>query len=192
MSCVIRDILPSAGRSPEPGTGEAAAASDCPLRRLRARAAMALGISITLLMAACSSEVAAPPAMTAPQPPPALPRPEPATPGRVHAEIIRWFSVAGYRGFQVEALAQHARLESGFRPCAAGPAGLRYTFQWGGRRLQRLYEFAGARSCPPLDKQLAFADHELRSDPKYWCFWRTTTKSAALAALRRGFGGGSC
>jgi hypothetical protein len=39
---------------------------------------------------------------------------------------------------------------------------------------------------------LAFADAELRNEPKYSCFWRTTTESAALAALRRGFGRGSC
>jgi len=159
----------------------------------RGSAAIAVWISVTLLLSACSGEVAAPPVMiAAPQPPPAPPRSEPATPQGVHAEIVRWFSAAGYRRFQAEALAQHARIESGFRPCASGAAGLRYTFQWGGTRLQRLHEFAGARRCPPLDTQLAFADGELRNDPKYSCFWRTTTQSAALAALRRGFGRGSC
>jgi hypothetical protein len=164
------------------------------MRQLRACAAIAVWIALTLLMAACSVDVAIPPAVTAPQPPPAPPPQNPAsmTPGQVYAEIVRWFSAAGYRGFQVEALAEHAQIESGFRPCAAGPAGLRYTFQWGGTRLQRLHQFEGARRCPPLDTQLAFADNELRNDPKYWCFWRTTTRSTALAALRRGFGGGSC
>jgi hypothetical protein len=163
------------------------------MRQVRACTAIAAWISLTLLMSACSSEVA-PPVIVAPQPQPA-PRPQlplSAPPDRVHAEIVRWFSAAGYRGFQVEALAEHARIESGFRPCAAGAAGLRYTFQWGGRRLQRLYEFAGARSCPPLDRQLAFADDELRREPNFSCFWRTTTKAAALAALRRGFGHGRC
>jgi hypothetical protein len=150
-------------------------------------------ISVTLLMSACSSEVVTPPVMT-PQLQAAAPpqRSEASTPERVHDEIVRWFSAAGYRGFQVEALAEHAKIESSFRPCASGAAGLRYTFQWGGTRLQRLHEFAGARRCPPLDTQLAFADDELRNDPKYSCFWWTTMKSAALAALRRGFGGGSC
>jgi hypothetical protein len=163
------------------------------MRRVRACAAIAVWISVTLLMAACSSEVGTTPAMNAaPTQPPPPQRPEPSTPGQVHAEIVRWFSAAGYRGFQVEALAEHARIESGFRPCAAGPAGFRYTFQWAGTRLQRLHQFEGARRCPPLDTQLAFANDELRNDPKYSCFWRTTTKSAALAALRRGFGGGSC
>ena len=155
---------------------------------------MAAWISLTLLMSACSSEVVAPPVVTAPQQPPA-PAPQlsvSAPPDRVRAEIVRWFTAAGYREFRVEALAEHAKIESGFRPCAAGAAGLRYTFQWGGKRLQRLYEFAGAHQCPPLDKQLAFADNELRTEPDYSCFWQTTTKSAALAALRRGFGHGRC
>ena len=163
------------------------------MRQVQAFAAIAGWISVTLLMSACT-EVSAPPVVTAPQPQPAPPPQVSvfAPPARVHAEIVRWFSAAGYRRFQVEALAEHARMESGFRPCAAGAAGLRYTFQWGGTRLRRLYEFAGTRACPPLDRQLAFADSELRTDPKYSCFWRTTTKSAALAALRRGFGNGSC
>ena len=54
-------------------------------------------------------------------------------------------------------------------------------------------EFAGAHgTCPSLEKQLAFANNELRNEPNYSCFWRATTKSAALSALRRGFGGGMC
>jgi hypothetical protein len=146
-----------------------------------------------LLMSACSSEVVTPPPMTPTlQPAPAPPVSGSSTPGRVHAEIVRWFSAAGYRDFQAVALAEHARIESGFRPCASGAAGLSYTFQWGGTRLQRLQKYAGARSCPPLDTQLAFADDELRNEQKYSCFWQATTKSAALAALRRGFGRGSC
>src|SRR5438477_4763408 len=146
------------------------------MRQVRAGAAIAAWISIALLLSACAGEVSAPPmVMAAPQVQPAspLPRAESSTPRGVHAEIVRWFSAAGYRGFQAEALAEHAQIESGFRPCAAGPAGLRYTFQWSGRRLQRLYQFAGARSCPPLEKQLAFADDELRHEPNYACFWQT-------------------
>jgi hypothetical protein len=161
--------------------------------RRRGGTAIAVWISAALLLSACSGEVAAPPVViAAPQPPPAPPRPEPLTPQGVHAEIVRWFSAAGYRGFQAEALADHARIESGFRPCAAGAAGLRYTFQWGGTRLQRLHELAGARRCPPLDIQLAFADDELRNEARFSCFWQATTQSSALAALRRGFGRGSC
>src|SRR6267154_4844683 len=165
------------------------------MRQVRAGAAIAVWISLTLLLSSCSSDVAAPPVMTAPPLPQPAPPPqhsESSTPQGVHAEIVRWFAAAGYRGFQAEALAEHAKLESGFRPCASGAAGLRYTFQWGGTRLQRLYEFAGAHQCPPLDKQLAFADGELRNEPNYSCFWQTTTKSSALAALRRGFGHGRC
>lgn len=132
------------------------------MRRVRAWAAIPAWISATLLLSACASDVTTAPAVTAP------PTPAPV------------------------ALMEHARYESGYRPCAAGPAGLRYTFQWGGGRLQRLHEFAGTRRCPPLARQLAFADDELRNDPKFSCFLRTTTKASALAALRRGFGAGSC
>jgi hypothetical protein len=131
---------------------------------------------------------APPPPLLPPPPPPA----EPATPDRVGGEIVRWFTAAGYQRFQAEALADHARIESGFNPCIHGPGVFSYTFQWAGTRLQRLHEFAGTRSCPPLDKQLAFADRELRSEPRFSCFWRTTTRASALVALRRGFGGGSC
>lgn len=149
-----------------------------------------------LSMSACSVfEAAAPPVAAVPPPPPAPPpppRPEPATPNQVYTELYRWFASAGYQPFQVMALAEHAQAESGFRPCAAGPAGLRYTFQWGGTRLHRLHEFAHTPGCPPLAAQLAFADKELRNEPKYACFWRAATEGAAYAALRRGFGGGSC
>jgi hypothetical protein len=171
------------------------------MRYVPACAAVVASISIAVLMSACSSEVS--PQQVAVS---SLPQPQPArsvqrsasravedSPERVHAEIVSWFSRAGYRGFQVEALAEHARIESGFRPCASPRSGLRYTYQWGGLRLRRLAEFADIHgSCPPLDKQLAFADNELRSEPGYSCFWRTTTASAALAALRRGFGRGRC
>ena len=146
------------------------------------------------MLSACSTteeplKFPEPPALSQAMP---APRPEPSTPGQVRAAVYRWFTAAGYPAFQAAALVDHAAIESGFRPCAAGAAGLRYTYQWGGRRLQRLYEFAGTRNCPPLDKQLAFADDELRHDPKFSCFLGTTTRAAALAALRRGFGLGSC
>jgi hypothetical protein len=164
------------------------------MRQIRACAEIAVWLSVTLLISACSGEVGIPPALPPPQPQTASPPPRSGflKPASVHAEIVRWFLAAGYRGFQAEALAEHAGMESGFQPCASGAAGLSYTFQWGGTRLQRLHEFAGARRCPPLDRQLAFADDELRNEQKYSCFWQATTKSAALTALRRGFGGGSC
>jgi len=167
----------------------------------RACAAVPVCMSAALLLSACANEVDTETAAVSPQ---QEPRPGPSahyyqpgpadevSPSGVHAEIVRWFSKAGYKDFQAEALAEHAKIESGFRPCASG-AGLRYTYQWGGTRLRRLYEFAGAGGkCPPLEKQLAFADSELRNVPEYSCFWQANTKSAALAALRRGFGRGSC
>jgi hypothetical protein len=117
---------------------------------------------------------------------------EPSTPDQVQTAIYRWFLKAGYPAFQAAALVDHARIESGLNPCIGGRGGWRYTYQWGGTRLQRLYEFAGTRSCPPLAKQLAFADDELRHNPNFSCFLTTSTREAAATALRRGFGRGRC
>ena len=149
-------------------------------------------------MSACSilQVLAPPPPPAAPPPSPPPPPPPPpfessAPPGRVYAELARWFSAHGYKEFQVAALAEHANIESGFRPCAVGPGGYHYLFQWAGLRLRRLHEFAGGPGCPSVETQLEFADKELRNDPKYACFWDATTPRAALTALRRGFGGGS-
>lgn len=153
-------------------------------------------ILTALLVSACSAEIQDEP-LRFPEPLPAAqasppPTIEPTTPRQVQAAIYRWFLKAGYPAFQAAALVDHARLESGLNPCIGGPGGLRYTYQWGGTRLQRLYRFAGTQSCPPLNKQLAFADDELRHDAKFSCFLGTTTREGALAALRRGFGRGSC
>ncbi len=173
------------------------------MKCIRGCAAIVVWISLALFMSACSDgfdfrflETVPPP----PQQPPivparpfAVPAVDYSTPGGVRAEIIKWFSRAGYQSIQIEALTEHAAIESGFRPCASNGSGLRYTFQWSGARLRRLDEFAGAHgNCPSLEKQLAFANNELRNEPNYSCFWRATTKSAALSALRRGFGGGMC
>jgi len=160
---------------------------------------------VTVLMSACSNGVLPvalfqppPEARELPPPPPPTPPEEEAAseeefaaPQGVHAEIVRWFTHAGYKRFQAEALADHARIESGFNPCVSG-AGFRYLFQWSGERAQRLAAFAGSRGCPALEKQLAFADNELRTEPAYSCFWRASSEASALAALRRGFGRGHC
>jgi hypothetical protein len=106
--------------------------------------------------------------------------------------MASWLSGAGYRNFQVAALVQLASVESGFRPCAAGPGGYRYLLQWGGGRLRQLREFAQTSDCPHLRAQLAFTDKELRHDPKFSCFWGASTTPAAYVALRRIFGRGSC
>jgi hypothetical protein len=127
-----------------------------------------------------------------PPPPPIPPSLTPPTPEEARAETVTWLSAAGYRDFQVDALVEHAKTESGFRACAAGTGDLSYLFQWGGTRLQRLHEFAHTSGCPQLHTQLAFADKELRNDAKFSCFWEATTERAAYAALRRGFGRGSC
>jgi hypothetical protein len=171
--------------------------------RVRACAATVAWLSILLSMSACSALdfMKPPPIETAftpapappPPPPPGPPGPtSPPTPEEARDEIVHWFTEHGYHDYQVAALVQHARTESNFRACAVGPADLRYTFQWGGTRLQQLHEFAKTDGCPQLHTQLAFADKELRNDPKYACFWDATSEPAAYAALRRGFGAGSC
>ena len=127
-----------------------------------------------------------------PPPPPAAVIPSPSTPAEVRAEIIRWFSVHGYKPFQAAALADHARAESGFRPCV-DVGDRRYTFQW-----ERAATGAADRGCrrrrgvPTLNKQLTFADAELRQEANYYCFWQATTETEAFRALRRGFGRGRC
>ena len=167
------------------------------MRAVRAGAAFLIWLFGALLLTACSSDgdsqlvaMLSPPPL--PQPAPAPRSGEPPPPDVVRAEMIRWFSGAGYQPPQVAALIDYAQMESGFRPCAINPAGYRYTFQWSGPRLRRLEEFAGTSGCPHIRKQLAFADHELRHEPNYACFWHATSRPAALAALRRGFGYGRC
>jgi hypothetical protein len=169
--------------------------------RFRDCAAAVAWMTVLLSMSACSvlDFMKPPPIETAftpeppPPPPPGPPGPlSPPTPEQARAEIAQWFTAHGYRPFQVDALLEHARAESGFRPCANGPAGLRYTYQWGGTRLRQLHAFAQTDGCPQLHTQLAFADKELRNDPKFSCFWAATTERAAYVALRRGFGAGSC
>jgi hypothetical protein len=166
---------------------------------------IAPAVAVTSLLSACSNGILPvalfqppPEARELPPPPPPVPPEEEAAseeeapaPNRTRAAIVRWFIQAGYKRFQAEALADHARIESGFNPCVSG-AGFRYLFQWSGERARRLAAFAGSRGCPALEKQLAFADNELRTEPAYSCFWRATSEVSALAALRRGFGGGHC
>jgi hypothetical protein len=163
------------------------------MREARSRPRIAAWTLLLSLLSSCATEEMPPPPPPPPAPAPApVARAAPATPSAVEAEILRWFWAAGYKPHQTQAMAEHAWIESGYRPCAAGPHGLRYTYQWGGGRLQQLYAFAGGESCPALDVQLAFADNELRNNPNYWCFWQAPDYASAVAALRRGFGQGRC
>ena len=170
------------------------------MHRVRTCAAAATWLLLMLATSACSliQGIEPPPLETAFHPlppPPAPPIPQavyPPTPEEARDEIYRWFRAHGYQEYQAEALLQHAQAESGFRACARGPGDLRYTFQWGGTRLEQLHEFAQTSGCPQLHTQLAFADRELRNDPKFRCFWNAQTETSAYAALRRGFGQGSC
>jgi hypothetical protein len=156
-----------------------------------------------LSMSACSllQEAAPPsnPGAMPPQPAPFLsgqPAPRqaagPPLPEEAHAEIVNWLHAHGYQDFQIQAMVEHARTESGFNACIVGPGGYHSLYQWSSTRLDQLHQFAGYTGCPRLDTQLAFADHELRGEAKFSCFWAATTEPAAYTALRRGFGGGSC
>ena len=157
---------------------------------------------MTVALSACSlvQDLQPPPIETAfhplPPPPEAPPGPPQATsaptPEVAHAEIVNWLHAHEYQDFQIQAMVEHARTESGFRACAVGPGGYHYLYQWSSTRLEQLQHFAGYSGCPQLDTQLAFADHELRDDPKFSCFWNATSEPAAYTALRRGFGRGSC
>ena len=170
---------------------------------VRNTGAIALAIAVACSMSACSSVLEGlepPPLETAfhPLPPPAEPPvaiPQsrtPPPPDATRAEMVNWLSTNGYRDYQVAALMQLADTESGFRPCVIGPGGYHYLFQWGGVRLRQLREFARTSGCPQLKTQLAFADRELRGEPKFSCFWGATSEPAAYIALRRIFGRGSC
>jgi len=168
---------------------------------VRTGAAAAAWMTIAASLSGCSvfeDLLAPPPLDTAFTPQPAPPPPEPPqslsppAPAEARTEIATWLHNAGYEQFQVAALLEHADVESHFQACAAGPGGYHYLFQWGGRRLEQLQKFANHSGCPQLHTQLAFADKELRNDPKFACFWDAKTADGAYAALRRGFGGGSC
>ena len=176
------------------------------MRRVRDCAAIVAWLFLLLSMSACSvfeglklpvpeSAVSGP---MPPQPAPFFsvePAPQaasPPAPEEAHTEIVNWLHAHGYQDFQIQAMVEHARTESGFRACAVGPGGYHYLYQWSSTRLEQLQKFAGYPGCPQLETQLAFADHELRDDPKFSCFWNATTEPAAYTALRRGFGGGSC
>jgi tail lysozyme len=173
--------------------------------RFRTCAVLAAWLVVMLALPACSLlqqlQQVFPPTQLPPQPPvpveaaPAPPPPQslaPPSPDEAQAEMTQWLRDHGYKSFQISAILGDARDESGFNPCIQGPGGFSYTFQWAGRRLAQLHEFAHTKGCPQLQVQMAFADWELRNQPQFACFWSATTAAGAYAALRRGFGRGSC
>lgn len=176
------------------------------MRQVRSCAAPAAWILVVLTLPACSLverfQSIFPPTELPPQPPlppeaapPPPPQPQslaPPSPAEAQAEMTQWLHDHGYKSFQISAILGDARDESGFNPCIHGPGGFSYTFQWAGRRLAQLHEFAHTNGCPQLHVQMAFADWELRNQPQFACFWNATTAGEAYAALRRGFGRGSC
>ena len=172
-------------------------------------AAIAVWISAMLAMSGCSllQDLIPPPLATALSPaplPPAPPGPHQHAAGAAAAEPGASVTRPGPRrnlamayGARIPAISSSGRavarqVESGFQPCAASPGGFRYTFQWGSTRLEQLHRFAHTDGCPQ-HVQPAFADWELRNDPKFSCFWGATKpRHGPRRACRRRFGRGSC
>ena len=110
------------------------------------------------------------------------------TPEIVRALVLSWLLAHGYQPFQADAVLRYIQHESAFEPCVETRRG-HYLFQWVGTRKAALHVFAGA-GCPPLVKQLEFADRELRS----WPFDRFWSAPPALVyrTFLRCFGMGRC
>jgi hypothetical protein len=87
--------------------------------------------------------------------------------------MLAWLLGHSYQPFQAQAVIRSAWVETRLKPCTVGRSG-NFLFQWTGARLTALRRFAGTSGCPPLDVQLAFADHELRTAPAYAAFWRAS------------------
>jgi hypothetical protein len=163
--------------------------------RLGLRPPAVAGLLAVLALSACDALQPPPlPVAFTPSPPPPVPpyRGEPQTRAAVRTEIIRWFNEKGYKPAQIYALVDYVRMESNFNTCITNGSSYKYLFQWNAERVARLARFTGMNTCPQVDKQLAYADHELRTNPNYSCFFSAPDRSAALTALRRGFGYGRC
>lgn len=100
-----------------------------------------------------------------------------------------WLQQHSYDDSHRLAVLQHIHLESRFQPCVVSRSGS-FLLQWAGSRLAWWRE--RYQGCPPWQAQLERMDYELRNVTVYSCFWHAQTESAALAALRRGFGRGRC
>ena len=108
----------------------------------------------------------------------------------VRAFMLSWLLTHNYSYSHAEAMIQQAKIESGLEPCVRSRTGS-WLYGWTGSRRHALAAYAGTRTCPGLETQLAFADHELRSEPAYGPFWRASAENT-LAVLRQCFGRGRC
>ena len=108
----------------------------------------------------------------------------------VRAFMLSWLLTHNYSPINAEAMIQQANMESGLEPCSRSRRGS-WLYAWTGSRRHALARYAGTSACPALATQLAFADHELRSEPAYAPFWHAPPQNT-LAVLRRCFGRGRC
>jgi hypothetical protein len=108
----------------------------------------------------------------------------------VRAFMLFWLMSHHYSHDRAEAMIQQASIESGLEPCVRSRTGS-WLYGWTGSRRHALAAYAGTSTCPGLETQLAFADHELRSQPAYAPFWRASAENT-LTVLRRCFGYGRC
>ena len=111
-------------------------------------------------------------------------------PETIRALILSFYLHAGYQDFQAEAMVRQAFIESRFQHCVIAGSGSEGLYQWAGSRRRQLHEFGGT-GCVPLEKQLAFANYELRGQARYRSFWRAS-RDTAFAVLRACFGRGRC
>lgn len=106
----------------------------------------------------------------------------------VRALMLSWFLAHNYSPIHAQAMIKQAELESNLQPCVRSRTGA-WLYGWVGSRRLKLAAYAGTNGCPPLEKQLAFADRELRTE--YTQFW-AAHPSKCFAVLRRCFGRGQC
>jgi hypothetical protein len=108
----------------------------------------------------------------------------------VRAFMLSWFLAHNYSPLHAAAMIEQANMESGLKPCVRARTGS-WLYGWTGSRRHALAAYAGTSTCPGLETQLAFADHELRSEPAYAPFWRASAQNS-FAVLRQCFGRGRC
>ena len=108
----------------------------------------------------------------------------------IRALMLSWFIAHNYQHFQAEALIRDAWIESRLTPCVIARSGSEGLFQWVASRRRKLHQFGGP-GCVPIEAQLAFADHELRTESRYRQFWRAGP-ARVFGVLRACFERGRC
>jgi hypothetical protein len=108
----------------------------------------------------------------------------------VRAFMLSWFLAHNYSPAHAQAMIRQAQIESNLQPCVRSRTGS-WLYGWVGARRHALAAYAGTSGCPSLEKQLTFADLELRGEPAYQGFWHASA-GTCFTVLRRCFGHGRC